>query len=418
MQTTFISQTQTTRIPVHDVAVIEKKLPTLDFKEWLIEQAEQDARKSLRTAIDKARPPVSELLKMTNIKEEEFELLSGSEKEYRLYDEWFFLNQNKIYKSEIDVKILGISADTSPILRPISKHGFADALEYAYCEHKPLVISPDMMWLLICQGLADHIRVNAEALRNKFVTHQGKKELEVKVMSIENDVTQWAYIISEFKNHIADNIHSDIVELMSPRFSTTTFDTELAFQITLMHALNTYFDYVLMGICGIPYILLEGTPDDWALIEQRLPRLEQYDLKWWTDALKPILKEFTRAAQGKINPKFWKNIYYRPMPDTGCVPTGRLSDWKKQSPHGWLKNLFPYVGTDVLKRNPTIGTQKGLNILNNICESASFVPLKIIGLEYEHITLQSGFRGVQIDETTFAVRPKIAWTVIGSRIKA
>ncbi len=54
-------------------------------------------------------------------------------------------------------------------------HAFVDAVGRAYSEHRPLVISPDMIWLLICQGFSTHVNSNPEQLRYQFVTHEGKK---------------------------------------------------------------------------------------------------------------------------------------------------------------------------------------------------------------------------------------------------
>ncbi len=43
----------------------------------------------------------------------------------------------------------------------------------------PLELRPDAVWLAIVQGFAQHVKYDAEALRNKFVTHDGEKELDL-----------------------------------------------------------------------------------------------------------------------------------------------------------------------------------------------------------------------------------------------
>ena len=40
-------------------------------------------------------------------------------------------------------------------------HAFYDAMFEAYAHHRPVVLSPDMIWLLIAQGFAQHINKNA-----------------------------------------------------------------------------------------------------------------------------------------------------------------------------------------------------------------------------------------------------------------
>ena len=46
-----------------------------------------------------------------------------------------------------------------------------------FAEHRPLVLSPDMIWLLISQTITRHVRRNAEVLRSKFVDFSGQMDL-------------------------------------------------------------------------------------------------------------------------------------------------------------------------------------------------------------------------------------------------
>lgn len=64
------------------------------------------------------------------------------------------------------------------------KHGFLGAAFTAYNFHIPLAFGPDDFWLLITQGIAQHLGGDpkrAEEYRHKFVEHKGKKELVVYV---------------------------------------------------------------------------------------------------------------------------------------------------------------------------------------------------------------------------------------------
>ena len=58
-------------------------------------------------------------------------------------------------------------------------NGFIGACEIAWIEHYPLILSPSHIWLAITQGVALHVFHNAQALRKKYVMHEGKKELVV-----------------------------------------------------------------------------------------------------------------------------------------------------------------------------------------------------------------------------------------------
>ena len=59
-------------------------------------------------------------------------------------------------------------------------HAFFHTCEKAFNEHRSLAFSPDMFWLLVAQGLAQHINNHAEKLRHRFVEHTGKKEIKVR----------------------------------------------------------------------------------------------------------------------------------------------------------------------------------------------------------------------------------------------
>lgn len=50
----------------------------------------------------------------------------------------------------------------------------------AYADHRPFVLSPDMIWLLISQGFARHINANQESMRNELVDFSGKLSLIIR----------------------------------------------------------------------------------------------------------------------------------------------------------------------------------------------------------------------------------------------
>ncbi len=47
------------------------------------------------------------------------------------------------------------------------------ALHVAFSKHLPVELSPDIIWITIAQGFAQHVTNNAEKLRNHFVAHEG-----------------------------------------------------------------------------------------------------------------------------------------------------------------------------------------------------------------------------------------------------
>ena len=53
------------------------------------------------------------------------------------------------------------------------RNGFISAVTNAFAHHYPLSLGPQHIWLCILQATAKHVELNAEAVRSKWVTHQG-----------------------------------------------------------------------------------------------------------------------------------------------------------------------------------------------------------------------------------------------------
>jgi len=99
---------------------------------------------------------------------------------------------------------------SGPVIRA-DYHAFFSALHAAFFDHRPFVLSPDMIWLLIAQGFANHVNENAEEMRSHFVSHQGKKKLTVRrddffKGSLENP---WENVFDEFSSHIRGGDRKD-----------------------------------------------------------------------------------------------------------------------------------------------------------------------------------------------------------------
>ncbi|XP_070532342.1 uncharacterized protein [Ptychodera flava] len=212
-------------------------------------------------------------------------------------------------------------------------HALLKAVHLAYDRHYPLVLSPDMIWLCITQGLGIHINQNSDQLRSKFVTFSGKKEITVRRDDFVKGLATnpWPEVFDEFSQKIKDEIGEKNYELITPNFSTTGPMEKAVGDIALMDAMQSFLNYGFMTECGIPSITLEGTREDWMAIREKAIQLEQYDLKWWTDELLPILDQFVNAASGSVDKNFWSSIYKRDDSSGGPYITG------------WIITLFPYL---------------------------------------------------------------------------
>ncbi len=124
-------------------------------------------------------------------------------------------------------------------------HAFISGMYYAYAHHRPFTISPDMIWLLITQGFARHIANHAEELRGMFVHFSGRQTLVVNSneIDINNPESHWDKVFSDFKKQIAENTGQQLMDVLTPDFSTTTQADKIAADITIMEAMKVYFDF-------------------------------------------------------------------------------------------------------------------------------------------------------------------------------
>lgn len=234
-------------------------------------------------------------------------------------------------------------------------NAFAEAVFIAFYEHFPLRISPDVLWITILQGLAIHVNENSEALRSTFVNHEGKKTIsifrpDIVLGSKRND---WEGTITDFLNGIHENVHENVHPMIDTTFSTTTATDRTCMNIAVMDATKSYFTLVMRCGCGIPYIELTGTPEDWTRLRHQASLLRRYELDWWIDELDEVLAYFERAGTGMISvedKKFWRSVVYL----TGG--SGMLGD----PITGWMQTFFPYIQADggKFQRNTAIGQWK------------------------------------------------------------
>ena len=76
-----------------------------------------------------------------------------------------------------------------------------------------------------------------------------------------------------------------------------------------MGAFKKYFEYEMhLCGCGIPYIILEGTAQDYKDILTKAKELSKYDFDWYIDRIIPHLEKMVEAKEGKIDVNYFKNM--------------------------------------------------------------------------------------------------------------
>ena len=112
----------------------------------------------------------------------------------------------------------------------LGEDNFFKCVVQAYADHRSLVLSPDMVWLLIGQGFSRYVNAHSEELRDKLVSHQGKMVLRVEK---NNDVLNpakgdWAQLLNDFSACVAEHTKGEVADMMTANFSTTGMDERIA----------------------------------------------------------------------------------------------------------------------------------------------------------------------------------------------
>ena len=201
----------------------------------------------------------------------------------------------------------------------------------AFYEHRPIALSPDTIWFTIAQGFATHVNLNAEALRHRFVRHDGKLKLTVRREDfLLGQTNPWPEVFTEFSAQIAQHV-GKLRDLVVADFSTTGALERAATEVLLMDAFQAYFQYEMAAGCGIPRVTLLGTADDWRSVRRRAQQLSEYGLEHWSDALLPVLDRIVATADGEDDPAFWRSFFHYESGSMGAALTG------------WINVLFPYL---------------------------------------------------------------------------
>ncbi|CAE7444718.1 unnamed protein product [Symbiodinium natans] len=214
----------------------------------------------------------------------------------------------------------------------------AAAVRMAFYEHYPLRLSPDVIWLTIVQGLAAHVRQDPETHRKSFeIQFEGKQQLAVLRPdfvkgSARND---WTTVFPEFTEQIGSFIGEKFLATMRSDFSTTDSVTKICSEIAIMDSVQSYFEYVMCCGCGIPWIELAGTEEDWLSVRGKAEVLLKRfaGLEAWLDELLPLLDQFCSATKGQPDLVFWNSV---------CNMYGASGSWNGFAT-GWLQILFPYL---------------------------------------------------------------------------
>ncbi|MBS1955511.1 MAG: DUF4419 domain-containing protein [Cyanobacteria bacterium SZAS-4] len=307
--------------------------------------------------------------------------------------------------------VLACSGYNSEVVANTQYHALIGAVHIAFAEHRPLVLSPDAIWITILQGLAMHVHIYAEELRSTFVSHDGRKPIVVD-SNIDTDSPEsaWEWVINEFAERLGDQVVGS--STLVSDFSTTGVVEKLVSQVCLLDVFESYFEYILYSGCGFPEITLTGSEDDWMRLRQKIELLQPFKVDLWLPHLREIADHFCMAMRGEADISYWQDMYKQ------------TNNYGYDLVNGWILKLIPYL------QNQVTGTWDVLNPLlcdperypaslygaktDQLPSGMSVVPLTVIDkrtMLKRRMEIIGGFVGIEQDPDTFAVQPKIGWAI-------
>src|SRR5579859_3971603 len=207
------------------------------------------------------------------------------------------------------------------------------AAHVAFAEHRPLVLAPDDVWFTVLQGVAAHVALRAEELRPRFVAHAGELQIEIRRDDLAPGVDppgDWPTVPGEIAAKALEHA-GPAARALHAGFTTTDRHARVAMDVALLDALQSYFTYSVMSMCGIPSVTLLGEPRDWATLLERTSALADLGLDAWLAPLCEVLAEMHAASAGRVDRDFWRALYKPEEFSGGDLVTG------------WINVLYPYA---------------------------------------------------------------------------
>lgn len=255
-----------------------------------------------------------------------------------------------------------------------------------------------------------------------FVDFEGKKTISIEYENLILIEQVDKKIAEDFSIKINEELKKilgeELIDILTPEFTTTTNDSKIVCKISIMDAFKKFFNYkmVLCG-CGIPYLILEGTSEDYRKIISKAKKLRKYDLEWYIDRIIPHIEKMAEAKEGKIDVEHFKSIiqvkekteeYYR--------PSAREPDYVKYDYlEGWFLKFFGYYLRKYYSRqyDRFEGDTIKINDFANLAKQMLICPFTVVevltGKSFE-MQYRVGFVGCDQNEKK-EVFPVMGWFV-------
>lgn len=303
---------------------------------------------------------------------------------------------------------------------------FLETVHHSYAEHRPLALSPDDIWLTLCQAFGNHVAANSKELESRLLQANHPDKILIRNDDLASyNPDSWKTLIESFEKEVNLYAKGDVISKVNQKFTTTTPIISTTYKITVLDAYKDFFEYMSESGCGIPEITLLGTTEDWEKIYQDVDIFNEYGLEFWTAEIKPVLAQFVQASKGNADVEFWQAIYKH------------VSYYGTSAITGWILKFYPYLAKEEIveqsddwekpltKRtvyypNPYIyGKTHLLSGIDSRDIPKGYVEVPFTWRDYDegtsnfteyNLTMCAGFVGIKQDE--LKLQPIIGWYIL------
>ena len=146
-----------------------------------------------------------------------------------------------------------------------------------------------------------------------------------------------------------------------------------------------------MCTCGIPYIILEGTIEDWEKILKKLKFLSKYE--FYTEKMEKNIEEIIETKKGNINLDFWRHIIMETKENVRVEKCMGVTK-EKNVIRGWICDFYPTLDKNV--------EANSYNLVKEVNEVPITIEFEETG-ETKKAEIVAGILGLKQDHKTFIV---------------
>jgi hypothetical protein len=322
---------------------------------------------------------------------------------------------------------------------PDSTHPLIAAMSVAFIDNKTLELSPDVVWTVVLQGVAQHIASHAplRTAENDY----NKRCAPVRLQLSSSPSSSWEAALFQDRHQLrgGSERHPELRKALDEvKFSTSSVSHRLVFDASLSSSDKYVVSSGEEGGCielsyfcrgggriehegqienagGIPQVNVLGDARDWdTLARSAFAVLSEAGMESWKRKLVPTLAKIAASFQveqseDRSDAAFWANMFrLRPVSDF----EDEDDEEYVSRVHGWATYLFPYSSTlRPIAHDDDDGIRPSDFPRGLARAQYAVTSPESVDNEVRDMHLVVGLLGVAQHEIKHMIRPELGWVI-------